>query len=393
MLKKKYKICVVGCGYVGMSIGLLLSKNSQVTFFDIDKERIDKINNQQPTVKDSLMEKYIKDNNLSMNATSDKIEAYHNADFILTCLPTNYDEKLNAFNLDVLNNAILDALQINHSATIVIKSTIPVGHSDHLNSLYKTSRIIFSPEFLTEGNALHDNLFPSRIIVGGSCSAGDEFGAMLKDAAAADDIKLLKTSNSEAEAIKLLSNTYLAMRVAFFNELDTYAYSLSLDTKNIIEGICHDPRIGNIYNNPSFGYGGYCLPKDTKQLIASFPKKYAHIVKAIDSSNESRKDFIVDIVDSIKPKTIGIYKLAMKSQSDNSRNSAIIDILKRLERKKYSILIYEPSIKKNKYENYNLENDLNKFKLKSDLILANRQCNDLIDISEKVLSRDVFNNN
>jgi len=389
-LINKTKITVVGSGYVGMSLAVLLSQNNEVTVLDIDSARVDKINNKLSTVADAEIELFLSEKELSITATTDKKIAYEGASFVIVATPTNYDTKNDYFDTSSVDDVVGDALELNKQAYVVIKSTIPVGHTKLLQEKYATNRIIFSPEFLREGQALKDNLYPSRIIIGSQLEAGKKFAKILAKGAKKQDIETLFIDSTEAEAVKLFSNTYLAMRVSFFNELDSYALSNDLNAESIISGVCLDERIGGGYNNPSFGYGGYCLPKDTKQLLANFDKVPQTLMQAIVSSNAKRKDFIADSIINLKPRIVGIYKLSMKKDSDNFRASAITGIMRRIKDKDIEIVIYEPDLKENEFENLKVLDSLKSFKDISDIIISNRLSSDLDDVAEKVFTRDLF---
>ena len=386
----KTKITVVGSGYVGMSLAALLSQNNEVTVLDIDSARVDKINNKLSTVADAEIELFLSEKELSITATTDKKIAYEGASFVIVATPTNYDTKNDYFDTSSVDDVVGDALELNKQAYVVIKSTIPVGHTKLLQEKYATNRIIFSPEFLREGQALKDNLYPSRIIIGGQLEAGKTFAKILAKGAKKQDIETLFIDSTEAEAVKLFSNTYLAMRVSFFNELDSYALSNDLNAESIISGVCLDERIGGGYNNPSFGYGGYCLPKDTKQLLANFDQVPQTLMQAIVSSNAKRKDFIADSIINLKPRIVGIYKLSMKKDSDNFRASAITGIMRRIKDKDIEIVIYEPDLKENEFENLKVLDSLKSFKDISDIIISNRLSSDLDDVADKVFTRDLF---
>ncbi len=392
-MSKKTKIAVAGSGYVGMTLSVLLAQNNEVTVLDIDPSRINKINNNQSTIHDEQIESFLSEERLFLYATLDKHEAFNNADFIIIATPTNYDSGTNSFDTSTVDSIVSDALSINKDALIVIKSTIPVGHTKLLQSKFSTEKIIFSPEFLREGKALYDNLYPSRIVIGSSLDKAKEFARLLKQGAKKEDIKTIFIESSEAEAVKLFANTYLAMRVSFFNELDSYSMSNKLDTESIINGVCLDSRIGNGYNNPSFGYGGYCLPKDTKQLLANFDQVPQNIIEAIILSNKTRKDFIANEILKESPETVGFFRLLMKEGSDNYRSSAIQGIIKRIKAKGIEVCIYEPSIDEDKFFGSKLVKDLDDFKGKSDIIITNRFDTTLEDVKDKVFSRDIFNNN
>ena len=386
----KTKITVVGSGYVGMSLAALLSQNNEVTVLDIDSARVDKINNKLSTVADAEIELFLSEKDLCITATTDKKIAYEGASFVIVATPTNYDTVNNYFDTSSVDDVVGDALKLNKQAYVVIKSTIPVGHTKLLQEKYATNRIIFSPEFLREGQALKDNLYPSRIIIGSQLEAGKTFAKILAKSAKKQDIETLFIDSTEAEAVKLFSNTYLAMRVSFFNELDSYALSNDLNAESIISGVCLDERIGGGYNNPSFGYGGYCLPKDTKQLLANFDQVPQTLMQAIVSSNSKRKDFIADSIINLKPRIVGIYKLSMKKDSDNFRASAIKGIMRRIKDKGIEIVIYEPDLKENEFENLKVLDSLKSFKDISDIIISNRLSSELDDVADKVFTRDLF---
>ena len=386
------KITVVGAGYVGMSIGVLLAQKNDVIIYDISEDRVNKINNQESTVKDSDISDYLL-KELSLRATTNNVKALKSADFIIIATPTDYVDETNKFDTSSVDSVVNEALKINKDALIIIKSTLPIGHTKSLQSKFNTSRIIFSPEFLREGSALKDNLYPSRIIIGSKCKEAYDFAELLKSCSLKDDVNVIHMQSSEAEAVKLFSNTYLAMRVAFFNELDSFSISNKLCSKDIIEGISLDKRIGNYYNNPSFGYGGYCLPKDTKQLLSQSNNSNDNLMSAIVSYNSSRKAFIFDEIIKLKPTSIGFYRLIMKEGSDNFRSSAVQSILKKIIATNIKIYIYEPSHKKTKFLNQEIISDLYEFKNKSDLIIANRNTNELSDVLDKVFSRDIFGEN
>ena len=386
----KTKITVVGSGYVGMSLSVLLAQHNDVIVLDVDAERVGKINNKQSTVADTEIELFLAEKSLSLIATLDKQAAYEGASFIIVATPTNYDANTNRFDTSSVDTVVEDALKLNLDALVVIKSTIPVGHTKSLQEKFGSDRVVFSPEFLREGQALKDNLYPSRIIVGSHCKAGAEFVGLLKQGAKKVDIETLFTGSSEAEAVKLFANTYLAMRVSFFNELDSYALAHDLDTKSIINGICLDERIGSGYNNPSFGYGGYCLPKDTKQLLANYQHVPQTIIKAIVSSNSTRKDFIADEILKRSPNVVGFYRLVMKAGSDNFRSSAIQGIMKRIKAKGVEVVVYEPELDAEEFFGSKVMTDIGRFKELSDIIVANRKADCLRDVDEKCFSRDLF---
>jgi UDPglucose 6-dehydrogenase len=389
----KKKITVVGSGYVGMSLAALLAQHNDVTVLDIDTNRVNKINNKQSTVLDSEINQFLTEKTLSLVATLNKEDAYEGANFIIVATPTNYDTNTNYFDTSSVDAVVEDALGFNKKALVVIKSTVPVGHTKSLQERFNTNRVIFSPEFLREGKALNDNLYPSRIIVGSHCEEGKGFASLLKQSAKITDIETLFTRPSEAEAIKLFANTYLAMRVAFFNELDSYSLENNLDTKSIIDGICLDSRIGDGYNNPSFGYGGYCLPKDTKQLLANYKQVPQKLIEAIVSSNVTRKDFIANEISKMNPKVVGFYRLIMKEGSDNFRFSAIQGIINRIRSKGINVIIYEPSFGDDEFFGSRIVNDLDEFSSGSDLIVANRVSDEIRHLQHKIFTRDVFGEN
>ena len=383
----------MGSGYVGMSLSVLLAQHNDVTVLDIDAARVDKINNKQSTFADTGIELFLAEKSLSLIATLDKQAAYEGASFIIVATPTNYDANTNRFDTSSVDAVVEDALKLNLDALVVIKSTIPVGHTKSLQEKFESDRVIFSPEFLREGQALKDNLSPSRIIVGSQCKEGEEFAGLLKQGAEKTDIEMLFIRSTEAEAVKLFANTYLAMRVSFFNELDSFALANELDTKSIIDGVCLDGRIRDGYNNPSFGYGGYCLPKDTKQLLANYEAVPQTLIGAIVSSNTTRKDFIANAILKEKPKTVGFYRLVMKEGSDNFRSSAIQGLMSRIRKAGIDVIIYEPELKESSFDGMKVINSLSVFKGSSDVVVANRNSEDLRDIKNKVFTRDVFNNN
>ena len=392
-MTNKTKITVVGSGYVGMSLAVLLAQHNDVVVLDVDHSRVEKVNNKKSTVADAEIEAFLADKELSLTATLDKQAAYEGASFVVVATPTNYDPDTNRFDTTSVDSVVGDALELNTDALVVIKSTIPVGHTKSLQELHNTHRVIFSPEFLREGQALKDNLYPSRIIVGSQLEAGKAFANLLVEGAEKSEIETLFIRSTEAEAVKLFANTYLAMRVSFFNELDSYALAHDLDTKSIINGVCLDERIGEGYNNPSFGYGGYCLPKDTKQLLANYDQVPQTLIQAIVSSNTTRKDFIAEEILKLKPKTVGFYRLVMKEGSDNFRSSAIQGIMKRIKAKGIEVIVYEPELDSSEFFGSMVIKDLNDFKNTCDLIIANRKADCLRDVDSKCFSRDLFGNN
>lgn len=385
------KIAVAGTGYVGLSNAVLLAQHNEVVAIDISEERVTLINNNTSTVADAEIERFLETEKLNLIATLDKQRAYENADYVIVATPTDYDPETNYFNTKSIECVIEDVLSINKDATIVIKSTIPVGYTKDINLKFNTSNIIFSPEFLREGLALYDNLHPSRIIVGEKSDRAVMFAGLLERGAVKRDISILYTDSTEAEAIKLFSNSYLAMRVAYFNELDSYSEVYGLNSKDIIEGVGLDPRIGTHYNNPSFGYGGYCFPKDTKQLKANFINVDSDLIGAIVDSNETRKSFITKQILSRKPKVVGIYRLIMKSGSDNFRSSAVQTIIEKLISEEVRVIIYEPVLNQNEFEGIEIVNNLIEFKALADVIVANRIEDQISDVLNKVYSRDIFN--
>jgi UDPglucose 6-dehydrogenase len=391
-LTNKTKITVVGSGYVGMSLAVLLAQQNDVVVLDVDPARVDKVNNKQSTVADAEIEVFLAGKELSLTATLDKERAYKDASFLIVATPTNYDPVTNCFDTSSVDRVVSDALELNADALVVIKSTIPVGHTKSLQQKHDTERVIFSPEFLREGQALRDNLYPSRIIVGSQLDAGRAFADLLVKGAEKSDIETLFIRSTEAEAVKLFANTYLAMRVSFFNELDSYALAHNLDTKSIINGVCLDERIDNGYNNPSFGYGGYCLPKDTKQLLANYDQVPQTLIQAIVSSNATRKDFIAEKIIQLNPALVGVYRLVMKNGSDNFRDSAIQGIMKRIKAKGIRVIVYEPTLDQAEFFGSEVIDSLENFKLSADLIISNRMSPDLLDVAEKVITRDLFNN-
>jgi len=392
-LTKNFRVTVVGSGYVGMSLGVMLAQQNKVTILDINEERVKMVNNRKSTVYDPEITNFLNTKKLNITATTTREKAYKDADFIIVATPTDYNEDSNFFDTSAVDSVVNDALSFNKNSLIIIKSTLPIGHTNKLNNRFNTNKIIFSPEFLREGQALKDNLYPERIIIGAEEKLAKDFAGLLCDCSEKKDISIQYVNSDEAESIKLFANTYLAMRVAFFNELDSFALAKNLNSKNIIEGVCLDSRIGDSYNNPSFGYGGYCLPKDTKQILASYKNIPQALIESIVLSNKVRKNFLAQTIIKIQPSVVGVYRLVMKKDSDNFRYSAVQDILEILTKEKIQVVIYEPDLVHENFLNSKVIKSLKEFKKISNIIISNRIDEELNDVLDKVFTRDIFGNN
>lgn len=392
-MTKNFRVTVVGSGYVGMSLGVMLAQQNKVTILDINEERVKMVNNRKSTVYDPEITNFLNTKKLNITATTTREKAYKDADFIIVATPTDYNEDSNFFDTSAVDSVVNDALSFNKNSLIIIKSTLPIGHTNKLNNRFNTNKIIFSPEFLREGQALKDNLYPERIIIGAEEKLAKDFAGLLCDCSEKKDISIQYVNSDEAESIKLFANTYLAMRVAFFNELDSFALAKNLNSKNIIEGVCLDSRIGDSYNNPSFGYGGYCLPKDTKQILASYKNIPQALIESIVLSNKVRKNFLAQTIIKIQPSVVGVYRLVMKKDSDNFRYSAVQDILEILTKEKIQVVIYEPDLVHENFLNSKVIKSLKEFKKISNIIISNRIDEELNDVLDKVFTRDIFGNN
>ena len=392
-MTKNFRVTVVGSGYVGMSLGVMLAQQNKVTILDINEERVKMVNNRKSTVYDPEITNFLNTKKLNITATTTREKAYKDADFIIVATPTDYNEDSNFFDTSAVDSVVNDALSFNKNSLIIIKSTLPIGHTNKLNNRFNTNKIIFSPEFLREGQALKDNLYPERIIIGAEEKLAKDFAGLLCDCSEKKDISIQYVNSDEAESIKLFANTYLAMRVAFFNELDSFALAKNLNSKNIIEGVCLDSRIGDSYNNPSFGYGGYCLPKDTKQILASYKNIPQALIESIVLSNKVRKNFLAQTIIKIQPSVVGVYRLVMKKDSDNFSYSAVQDILEILTKEKIQVVIYEPDLVHENFLNSKVIKSLKEFKKISNIIISNRIDEELNDVLDKVFTRDIFGNN
>jgi len=392
-MNDKKRIAIAGIGYVGLSNAVLLARFNNVVAFDVSAERVERLNRGIAPIEDEEIKTYLRSGTLSLQATTDAAQAFQGAELVIIATPTDYDTATNRFNTSSIESVIGDVLAVNRDALMIIKSTVPVGYTARIRTTFDIDNIIFAPEFLREGHALHDNLYPSRIVVGERSPRAQAFAELLRSSAICKDVPVLLTDSTEAEAIKLFSNTYLAMRVAYFNELDSYAASHALDARSIVQGICLDPRVGEHYNNPSFGYGGYCLPKDTKQLLANYDEIPQDLIRAIVESNNTRKNFIADSIVALKPQLVGIYRLIMKSGSDNFRDSSVQGVITRLKERGVPLIIYEPALTGESFLGCEIVNDLAKFKARASLIVANRIADEICDVDEKIYTRDLFRSN